>query len=86
MDLPSIATEALRLAITLSLPALLACLALGLVLSFFELVSPGQDPSLSFVPRLLAVAVVWFVGREFLSAELVHFTSDVFHRIAQVRR
>ncbi len=86
MDLATLAADSIRLALTLALPALIAAFAVGTVLALFDLATQGQDVSVGFVPRLLAVALVLFVGREFLSAELVRFTSDVFHTISLVQR
>ena len=86
MDLPGFAADALRLALTLSLPALAASLAIGLALALFELITQGQDANLSFVPRLLAVSLILFATRELLSSQLLSFTSDVFRSIALVAR
>jgi flagellar biosynthesis protein FliQ len=86
VDLPSIAADALRLVLALALPALIASFALSLVLSLFAVTTQGQDGSLSFVPRLLAVALVLFVGREFLGTELVSFTAGIFQQISLVHR
>jgi flagellar biosynthetic protein FliQ len=85
VDLASIAADALRLVLALALPALIASFALSVLLSFFDVATQGQDASLSFVPRLLAVALVLFVGREFLSTELVQFAASVVHDISLVR-
>jgi flagellar biosynthesis protein FliQ len=86
MDLATLAADSIRLALTLALPALIAAFAVGVVLALFDLATQGQDVSVGFVPRLLAVALVLFVGREFYSVELVRFTSDVFHTISLVQR
>lgn len=86
MDLAPTAAEALRLALTLLLPTLLATLAIGLILAFLELLAHSQDTSLSFVPRFLGVAAVLLLGHEFMSEELVRFTGRVFEHIALVAR
>ena len=86
MDLSSIAADALRLVLALALPALVASFALRVVLSLFAVATQGQDASVSFVPRLLAVALVLFLGREFLGTELVQFTASIFHHISLVQR
>jgi flagellar biosynthesis protein FliQ len=86
MDLAHLAEQALRLALALSLPALLACLAVSLVLSFFQLTAQGQDASLGFVPRLFAVAGALFVGHAFMASELAQFTSAVFVGIRELAR
>jgi flagellar biosynthetic protein FliQ len=86
MDLAALAVQALRLALALSLPALLACLVVSVVLSFFELTSQGQDSGLGFVPRLFAVGGALFVGHAFMASELTQFTSAVFVGIRELAR
>jgi flagellar biosynthetic protein FliQ len=85
MDLPALAANSIRLALTLALPALIAAFAVGALLALFDLTTQGTDSSISFVPRILAVALVLFVGREFLSTELLHFTSSILHTISLVQ-
>jgi flagellar biosynthesis protein FliQ len=86
VDLAAAATDALRLALALALPALIASFTLSLLLAFFEILTQGQDASLGFAPRLLAVAVTLFLGREFMASELVGFTTQLFAGIAQLAR
>ena len=86
MQLASFATDALRLALTLLLPALAAAFVVSLAIAAFELMTQGQDSQLSFVPRLLAVVLTVFLGHELMSAELVAFTGDVFRNITLVAR
>jgi flagellar biosynthetic protein FliQ len=86
VDFAAVATDALRLALALALPALVASFTLGLLLALFELLTQAQDATLAFVPRLIAVAVTLFLGREFMASELVHFTADLFGRITQLAR
>jgi flagellar biosynthesis protein FliQ len=85
MDLAALAADSIRLSLMLALPALIGAFAVGVVLALFDLATQGQDSSVSFVPRILAVALVLFVGREFLSTELVQFTSSIFHTISLVQ-
>jgi flagellar biosynthetic protein FliQ len=86
VDLPSITADAVRLALSLALPALIAAFVASVLLVLFDVATQGQDASLGFVPRLLAVAIVLYLGREFLGSELVQFTSHVLHDIALVQR
>jgi flagellar biosynthetic protein FliQ len=85
VDLPSIAADAVRLALSLALPALIAAFVVSVLLSLFDVATQGQDTSLGFVPRLIAVAIVIYVGREFLGTQVVEFASVVMHDIARVQ-
>jgi flagellar biosynthesis protein FliQ len=82
LSLATFAADAISLALALVLPALVACFVVGLALAFFEVMTQGQDASLGFVPRLLAVGVTVFLSAGFISAELVQFTERVFRNIA----
>jgi flagellar biosynthetic protein FliQ len=86
MDLAALASDALRLALSLSLPALLAALVVSVLVSFLEFGAQGQDSSLGFLPRLLAVGAALFLGREWLADELNSFGVQVFRGIALVAR
>lgn len=81
MDLATLASDSLRLVLTLALPALIASFAVSLLLSLFELLTSSHDPLLSFAPRLAAVGVALYSFRDQLSSELLHFTSSLFAQI-----
>lgn len=86
MDLPSVAADAVRLALSLALPALIAAFVVSILLALFDIATQGQDASLSFVPRLLAIGLVLYVSRAYLGSELTHFTRTVVHDISLVQR
>lgn len=77
----SLAQEALLLALVLSLPALAASLLVGLVVSFLQAVTQIQDHALSFVPKLLAVALALAVSAGWSGAEIVRFASRLFSQL-----
>jgi flagellar biosynthetic protein FliQ len=49
--------EAIKLAILLSAPMLLAGLAVGLLVSIFQAATQIHEMTLTFIPKMLAVAV-----------------------------
>jgi flagellar biosynthesis protein FliQ len=61
--------EALRLALVLGGPPLLAALAVGLLVGIVQTLTQLHEPVVAFVPRFLAVAVAvlvllpWLLGR-----------------------
>ncbi|MDI7267426.1 MAG: type III secretion system export apparatus subunit SctS [Myxococcota bacterium] len=77
----SLAQEALLLALVLSLPAIAASLLVGLVVSFLQAVTQIQDQALSFVPKLLAVALALAVSAGWCGAEIVRFASRLFAQL-----
>ncbi|MBN1774807.1 MAG: type III secretion system export apparatus subunit SctS [Deltaproteobacteria bacterium] len=76
--LVQVAQEALLLALVLSLPVLAAALLVGLLVSFLQAVTQIQDTALSFVPKLLAVAVALAVSAGWMGGELTRLAGRVF--------
>lgn len=76
--LVQVAQEALLLALVLSLPVLAAALLVGLLVSFLQAVTQIQDTALSFVPKLLAVAVALAVSAGWMGGEVTRLATRVF--------
>jgi flagellar biosynthesis protein FliQ len=53
-----LAMDALLLSLKIGLPLLLAGLIVGLIVSVFQAVTQIQEMTLSFIPKILAVALV----------------------------
>lgn len=70
--------EALFLLLWVSLPALAVSLVVGLVVALAQAVTQVQEQTLSFVPKLAAVALVLAVFGGVMGAELVRFTRTLF--------
>ena len=77
-------TEALQLALSLSLPLLGACLAVPLVSMLLQGALQAGDPSVSFVPKLLTVLGVLWLSRDFIGSRLLSFTSHVLDAMRQL--
>ena len=76
--------EALKLALWLSAPALLACVIAAAVIGVFQAATQVSEPSLGFVPKLCAVlAALWFT-RTFMSEALVGFAGRVLREMARL--
>ena len=54
----TIGQEALVLLLTVSLPVLLAVLAVGLLVSIFQAITQIHEATLAFVPKLIAAVAV----------------------------
>lgn len=58
----------------LSAPILLGCLAIGLLISLFQVVTQIQEMTLTFVPKLIAAGVILVFTGKWMLATLVGFT------------
>ncbi|MBC3763750.1 flagellar biosynthesis protein FliQ [Quadrisphaera sp. RL12-1S] len=76
-----IAVQAMVVAAKLSAPMLLVALSIGFTVSLFQSVTQIQEPTLSFVPKAVGVAVVLVVAGNWMLAEMNDFTTQLFDRI-----
>ena len=75
------AQEALLLLLTISLPVLLTVMVVGLVVSIFQAVTPINESTLSFVPKMVAAVVVFAVAGPWMISTIVDFIRRTFENI-----
>ena len=73
--------EAIKLAISLASPMLLSGLVVGLVVSIFQAATSINEMTLTFIPKMLAVAVALIVFFPWMMQTLVVFTQNLFENI-----
>jgi flagellar biosynthesis protein FliQ len=84
MDAASVldlAQDALIVAAKLGAPILITSLVVGFAISLIQSITQIQEVTLSFVPKAVAVAVAMIVCGQWMIAEMVSFTTDLFDRI-----
>jgi flagellar biosynthetic protein FliQ len=84
MDAASVldlAQDALIVAAKLGAPILITSLVVGFAISLVQSITQIQEVTLSFVPKAVAVAVALVVAGQWMIAEMVSFTTDLFDRI-----
>jgi flagellar biosynthetic protein FliQ len=65
--------QALWVALIISLPILFVALAAGLIVGLFQALTSIQEMTLTFVPKLAAIAVVFWMTMSFMTETLVSF-------------
>lgn len=73
----TLAKEAIKLSLLLSFPLLFTALIIGLAISIFQAVTQIQEMTLTFVPKILAMALVLFFSLPWLIKKLVNFTENL---------
>jgi flagellar biosynthetic protein FliQ len=73
-----LARDTLSMALMLAGPLLGAALSVGLLVSLFQAVTSIQEQTLSFVPKLFAVAGTFLVLLSWMLQSLMKFTTDLF--------
>jgi flagellar biosynthesis protein FliQ len=77
----SLATQALSLALKLSLPLLGVGLLVGVVISILQAVTQIQEQTLSFIPKVVAMAAVLVIGGPWMLNQLLSYTADLWSAI-----
>ncbi|HLI19296.1 MAG TPA: flagellar biosynthesis protein FliQ [Rhodanobacteraceae bacterium] len=69
--------HALYVAMLVGAPLLLTALAVGLVIGIFQAATQINEMTLSFIPKLLAMALVLAIAGPWMLRTLVQFTHDL---------
>ncbi|MCZ2804157.1 flagellar biosynthesis protein FliQ [Modestobacter sp. VKM Ac-2983] len=83
-DVTEIATQTMIVAAKVSAPILLTALLVGFMISLFQAATQIQEPTLSFVPKMIAVAIALLVTGNWVLAELVSFTDQLFESLPRL--
>lgn len=67
-----------------SAPALIVALLVGLLVSIFQAVTQIHEMTLTFVPKLVAMALVFFITAGWILKMLVQFTIEVFGQLPNI--
>lgn len=67
-------------------PVLLASLSVGLVIGLIQAATSVNEQTLTFVPKLGAIALVLVLFGASMMALLVDFSTEIFTQIAQIGR
>ena len=77
----SIGREALTVVILVSGPMLAFGLVIGLIISIFQAVTQINEMTLTFVPKILAVALALLVFLPWMITTLIDFTRHMYNLI-----
>ncbi|NPA11486.1 MAG: flagellar biosynthesis protein FliQ [Epsilonproteobacteria bacterium] len=80
-EIIALAVSTLKLALILSLPALLVGMFVGLMISIFQATTQINEMTLSFVPKILSIAVVLIFLLPWMMNQMIDFTTYIFKLI-----
>ncbi len=80
----SLATDAMEIGLKVALPLLLAGLIVGLLISVFQAITQIQEMTLTFIPKILAVAAVCVVAGPWMLDQLVVYTTELYNGIPEL--
>ncbi|WP_373600042.1 flagellar biosynthesis protein FliQ [Paraclostridium bifermentans] len=81
----SIVKETLYTAMLVGGPILILSLLVGLLVSIFQATTQIQEQTLSFIPKLIVVALTLVVGGSWMLNEVVQFTNKIMSMIAGIK-
>ena len=78
-----IAKDTLQVVLMISGPMLLVSLLVGVFISIAQVVTSIQDMTLSFVPRIIAVLLVFLLALPWMMNVLLSFTAQLFSQLGR---
>ena len=80
----SVIKDAIQTSIIMSAPILIVATVVGLIISIFQATTQIQEQTLTFVPKLLAVALMGLLMGSWMLHTIVGFTTRIFELIANM--
>jgi flagellar biosynthesis protein FliQ len=77
----NLATQAMTLALEVAGPLLLVGLVIGLLVSLFQAVTQIQEMSLSFIPKIIGIAVLIVVLGPWMLSHVVSYAQNLYMSI-----
>jgi len=77
----TIGRHALEITMLLAAPLLLAALAIGLLVGVFQAATQINEMTLSFIPKLLGMAVTLLIAGPWMLKLIVGYTRELFESI-----
>lgn len=80
----SIIKDAISTGLLVAAPILLVSIVVGLLISIFQATTQIQEQTLTFVPKLIAIAIIGLVTGTWMLHTVVDFTTRIFGHIANM--
>jgi flagellar biosynthesis protein FliQ len=80
----TIAQRALEITLLLAMPLLLAALVIGLLIGIFQAATQINESTLSFIPKLVGMAVTLMLAGPWMLKVLVSYTQELFASIPKL--
>ena len=77
----SLVVDAMSVSLKIALPVLLVSLVVGLAVSIFQAVTQIQEQTLTFIPKVVAMAAVIVVAGPWMLGQIVSYTQNLYESI-----
>jgi flagellar biosynthesis protein FliQ len=82
----TIGRDALLLTLLISAPMLIFGLVIGLAIGVFQAVTQIQEMTLTFIPKIVAIALAMALFLPWMIQKFIDYTNDLFHSIPSLIR
>lgn len=79
-----IVKDAITTGLMVSAPILITSIVIGLIISIFQATTQIQEQTLTFVPKLIAIALIGLLTGSWMLHQLVQFTERIFEIISNI--
>lgn len=76
--------DAIQTGLLVSAPILIVSMAIGLIISILQATTQIQEQTLTFVPKIVAGALIGLMTGSWMLHQLVNFTTRIFTHIAHI--
>ena len=76
-----VASQAMMMTMKLAAPVLVVSLVIGLAVSLFQSITQLQEVTLTFVPKLAGIAVIFFVSGHWMLSQFVAYVQGLFGQV-----
>jgi flagellar biosynthesis protein FliQ len=77
----NLATQAMTLALEVAGPLLLVGLVVGLIVSLFQAITQIQEMTLTFIPKIVGIAVVIVILGPWMLAHIISYAQNLYMSI-----
>ena len=74
----SVLRTAIGVAVQIAAPVLLLGMGVGILISIFQAATQISEQTITFVPKLIVIALVLLIGGSWMMRTLVDFTHNIF--------
>jgi flagellar biosynthetic protein FliQ len=81
-----IGQEALKVTFLLAAPLLVVAMVVGIAVSLLQAITQINEATLSFIPKIVAIAIVLLLAAPWMLDTLSNYTSEIFTTFGEIGR
>lgn len=82
----NIMKDGITTALMIAAPILIASIVIGLIISIFQATTQIQEQTLTFVPKLIGIALIGLIAGPWMLNNILAFTTRIFDIIANITK